>query len=31
MTKEKWLLLGAVIVGLLVVLYLVFLCPADCH
>jgi len=31
MTKEKWLLLGAVIVGLLVVLYLVFLCPGDCH
>jgi hypothetical protein len=31
MTKEKWLLLGALIVGLLVVLYVVFLCPSDCH
>lgn len=31
MTKEKWLLLGALIVGLLVVLYFVFLCPSDCH
>ena len=31
MTKEKWLLVGALIVGLLVVLYLVFLCPSDCH
>jgi hypothetical protein len=31
MTKEKWLLLGAVIVGLIVVLYFVFLCPSDCH
>jgi hypothetical protein len=31
MTKEKWLLLGAMILGLLVVLYFVFLCPSDCH
>ena len=31
MTKEKWLLLGAVLVGLIVVLYVVFLCPSDCH
>ena len=31
MTKEKWLLLGALVVGLLVVLYVVFLCPSDCH
>jgi hypothetical protein len=31
MTKEKWLLVGALIVGLVVVLYLVFLCPSDCH
>ena len=31
MTKEKWLLLGAVIVGLIILLYFVFLCPSDCH
>lgn len=31
MTKENWMLLGAMILGLLVVLYFVFLCPADCH
>lgn len=31
MTKGKWLLLGAMILGLLVVLYLVLLCPSDCH
>jgi hypothetical protein len=31
MTKTNWLLLGAVIIGLLVVVYLVFLCPSDCH
>ena len=31
MTKNHWLLLGAVIVGLLVMLYFVFLCPSDCH
>ena len=31
MTKGKWLLLGAMILGLLGVLYLVLLCPSDCH
>src|ERR1043165_3607955 len=31
MTKEKWLLIGAVIVGLVVVLYFLLLCPSDCH
>ena len=31
MKKEKWLLLGAMIVGVLVVLYFMFLCPSDCH
>ena len=31
MTKEKWFLLGAVILGLIVLLYFVFLCPSDCH
>jgi len=31
MTKNKWLLLGAVIIGVLVLLYFMFLCPTDCH
>ena len=31
MTKNTWLLLGAVSVGLLVLLYFVFVCPTDCH
>ena len=31
MPTAQWLLLGALIVGLLVVLYVVFLCPSDCH
>jgi|RhiMetStandDraft_4_1073278.scaffolds.fasta_scaffold06430_5 hypothetical protein len=31
MTKNRWLLLGAVIIGGLVLLYVMFLCPTDCH
>jgi hypothetical protein len=31
MTKHRWLFLGAMILGLIVVLYFVFLCPSDCH
>ena len=31
MTKEKWLLIGAMILGLVVVLYFLFLCPSECH
>jgi hypothetical protein len=31
MTKEKWLLLGAMVLGVLVVLYFMFLCPSECH
>ena len=31
MTKEKWLLLGALILSILVVLYLEFFCPSECH
>jgi hypothetical protein len=31
MTKRKWLLLGAVVVGVIVLLYFVFFCPSDCH
>ena len=31
MTKGQWILLGAVAVGLAVVVYILFLCPTDCH
>ncbi len=31
MTKGRWLLLGAVILGLAVGLYLLFFCPTECQ
>lgn len=31
MTKGRWLLLGAVVVGLAVGLYLLFFCPTECQ
>lgn len=31
MTRAQWLLLGAVGLGVAIVIYLVFLCPADCQ
>jgi hypothetical protein len=31
MTKGQWLLVGAVVVGLIVALYLLFFCPTECH
>ena len=31
MTKGQWLLVGAVVVGLVVGLYLLFFCPTECH
>lgn len=31
LTKTRWLLLGAVLLGLLIVVYFVFLCPTECH
>ncbi len=31
MSKRHWLLLGAVLVGAAVALYLLFFCPTDCH
>jgi hypothetical protein len=30
MTRTRWLLLGAVLVGLAIFLYIVF-CPTECH
>ncbi len=31
LTKGRWLLLGAVLLGVLLFLYLVFFCPTECH
>ncbi len=31
MSRSQWLLLGAILIGVAVVLYLVFFCPTDCH
>jgi hypothetical protein len=31
MTTTQWLLLGAVLLGLVVGLYILFFCPTDCH
>jgi hypothetical protein len=30
MTTTRWLLLGAVLIGLAIFLYIVF-CPTECH
>jgi hypothetical protein len=31
MTRTQWLLLGAVLVGLAVGIYILFFCPTDCQ
>jgi len=31
MTRMQWLLLGAVVLGVGIFVYLVFLCPTECH
>ena len=31
MTRQNWLLLGAVLLGAAIVLYFVFFCPTECH
>ena len=31
MTRNQWLLLGAVLLGLAVGLYLILFCPAECR
>ncbi|HBH79212.1 MAG TPA: hypothetical protein DDY39_05240, partial [Nitrospira sp.] len=31
MTRTQWFLFGAVGLGLAIVMYLVFFCPADCQ
>lgn len=31
MTRAQWLLLGAVLLGIAVLFYVLFFCPAECH
>ncbi len=31
MSRGQWLLIGAVMLGLGVALYLLFFCPTECH
>jgi hypothetical protein len=31
LTRNQWLLLGAVALGLIAFIYLVFFCPTECH
>ena len=31
MSRTQWLLLGAVLIGVAVAVYLIFLCPSECH
>jgi hypothetical protein len=31
MSRGQWLLIGAVVLGLAVALYLLFFCPTECH
>jgi len=31
MTRAQWLLLGAVLLGVAIVVYFVFFCPTECH
>jgi hypothetical protein len=31
MTKVQWFLLGAVLLGVAIVVYLLFFCPAECQ
>jgi hypothetical protein len=31
LSRSQWLLLGAVMLGIALFLYLVFFCPTECH
>lgn len=31
MTRTTWLLLGAVLLGIAIFVYLLFFCPTECH
>lgn len=31
MTRTRWMILGAVALGIVIVVYLVLFCPTECH
>jgi hypothetical protein len=31
MSRTQWLLLGAALMGIAIVVYLIFFCPTECH
>ncbi|MCE3223094.1 MAG: hypothetical protein K0S58_1274 [Nitrospira sp.] len=31
MSRTQWLLLGAVLMGVAIAVYLIFFCPTECH
>lgn len=31
MSRAQWFLLGAVVIGVAVFVYLIFFCPVECH
>lgn len=31
MTRRQWWIMGAVALGIAIVVYLVFFCPEECH
>jgi hypothetical protein len=31
MSRTTWLLIGAVVLGIAIFVYFVFLCPTECH
>lgn len=31
MTKAQWWLAGAIVVGVAIIVYFLFLCPTECH
>jgi len=31
LTRAQWLLIGAIVLGVGIVVYVVFFCPVECH
>jgi hypothetical protein len=31
MTKAQWILVGAIVLGVVIAGYLLFFCPTECH
>jgi hypothetical protein len=31
MARERWIVIGVVVLGIAIMMYLVFFCPAECH